>query len=300
MKSFVITVDTEGDNLWNYGGGKVATENVRFIPRFQELCNKFHFMPVWLTNYEMIQSDDYVNYIKTVLEKEQCEVGIHVHAWNNPPIYSLNGPYNGNPYLIEYPDDIMRQKFSTTYNLIKDRLGIEVKSHRSGRWAMDERYFNLLEEFNIKVDCSYTPYVSWRKSVGETGFYGSDYRKVPLGIHKVGQITEVPVTIRHFSHLNSLGSWRHKMKSLLLGGVIWMRPAISSLKEMKRLVNVVCDEKDSDYIEFMIHSSELMPGGSPYFSSESDIDRLYLTMESLFEYVAEKGYTGNTLSNLAK
>lgn len=134
MKSFIITIDTEGDNLWAYHkGDPIKTENVKFIPRFQDLCNQYGFKPVWLTNYEMIMSDEYVDYIKKPLAKGQCEIGIHVHAWNNPPFYELNGKYNGNPYLIEYPDDVMHAKFKAIYDLIYERLGVKVKSHRSGR-----------------------------------------------------------------------------------------------------------------------------------------------------------------------
>jgi hypothetical protein len=40
------------------------------------------------------------------------------------------------------------------------------------------------------------------------------------------------------------------------------------------------------HLEFMLHSSELMPGGSPTFRNESDIDRLYDSLERLFEEVS--------------
>jgi hypothetical protein len=48
-----------------------------------------------------------------------------------------------------------------------------------------------------------------------------------------------------------------------------------------------------DYIEFMLHSSEFMPGGSPTFPSAGHIERLYGEMESLFETASRyfKGYT---------
>ena len=42
MKYFIITVDTEGDNLWSYHKEEeVKTQNSFYIPRFQELCEKF-------------------------------------------------------------------------------------------------------------------------------------------------------------------------------------------------------------------------------------------------------------------
>jgi hypothetical protein len=50
-----------------------------------------------------------------------------------------------------------------------------------------------------------------------------------------------------------------------------------------------------DYIEFMLHSSELMPGGSPTFPTAGDIEQLYKNLETLFDEAA--GWSrGATLS----
>jgi len=40
------------------------------------------------------------------------------------------------------------------------------------------------------------------------------------------------------------------------------------------------------HLEFMLHSSELMPGGSPAFKNASEIERLYEHLEMLFEDLA--------------
>ena len=50
--AFIITIDTEGDNLWQ-NHRVIKTENARYLARFQALCERFGFKPVWLTNYEM-------------------------------------------------------------------------------------------------------------------------------------------------------------------------------------------------------------------------------------------------------
>ena len=301
MKSFIITIDTEGDNLWSYvKGAEVSTNNVQYIARFQELCNKFGFKPVWLTNYEMIQSDEYVKIIRPYLERNQCEIGIHIHAWNNPPIYHLDTKYDGNSYLIEYPEDIMYMKFKTTYDLIEHKLGVRVKSHRSGRWAMDDRYFKLLEKFSIICDCSYTPTVNWDNAKGETVLHGSDYSSVPNDAHMVGNVLEVPATIRFYNHYVSRGSFKKALKTILKGGRIWLRPALCCLSDMKKLARNVSQESGNSYLEFMLHSSELMPGGSPYFSTPIQIEKLYRDMEELFRYISSLGYIGQTLEDYAK
>ena len=54
-------------------------------------------------------------------------------------------------------------------------------------------------------------------------------------------------------------------------------------------------ESETDYLMFMMHSSEMMPNGSPYFKNEADIDKLYNDIEELFKYVSSLGYKGVTI-----
>lgn len=298
-KYFIITVDTEGDNLWAYkNGDTVTTENSLFVQRFQELCNKYAFKPVWLTNYEMACDKRFVDYIKPKMQAGLCEVGIHVHAWNNPPMFQLNELYDGNSYLVEYPGDIMRAKFKYTYDIIKEQFGEAPTSHRAGRWIMNEEYFKILEENNIAVDCSFTPLVDWSTTPGTSISGGCDYTKSKKETHRIGKVLEVPMTIDTI-HKTKTGSLKHQLKTFLLGKTVWMRPALYKASDMIELVNVVHRSK-RNYIEFMVHSSELMPGGSPYFKDKASIDALYETIEKLFVYIKNLGYEGASLKEYSK
>ncbi len=296
MKAFIITVDTEGDNLWQYTKGqKITTENAHFIPRFQELCDIFEYKPTYLTNYEMALSDYFVETAKEWIKVDHAEIGVHLHAWNNPPHYPLNGPYDYNPYLIEYPVKQRETKFKEIYNLIKDRFGIIPFSHRAGRWAMDIDYFKLLKQFNIKVDCSITPKVDWSNNVGITRG-GSDYSLADSNPSWIEGILEVPMTIRKLHHWSE-GSIKHRVKTLIKGDIVWLRPATQSLSMMKTLIDIVSKERDTDYLEFMIHSSELMPGGSPYFKTKQSVDELYTVMSNIFDYAKGLGFSGYTMND---
>lgn len=294
IKHFIITVDTEGDNLWTWHrGNEITTQNANFVKPFQELCNEFNFKPVYLTNYEMACNSEFISMLVEWEKDGRCEIGIHLHAWNNPPDYKLNSQFSGQDYLIEYPEEIMREKFSNLYNLLVERVGHQIYSHRAGRWAMDNRYFKILSEFEIKVDCSFTPGINWVNSIGQIRG-GSDYSKVGNQPSFIGNILEIPVTIRDVRAVGK-GNLKHKVKTLLIPHKVWCRPSMNSLSEMKRMVDLVCNDTSSDYIQFMIHSSELMVGGSPYFPTSKDIDNLYKTLILLFEYICEKGYIGSTL-----
>lgn len=127
---------------------------------------------------------------------------------------------------------------------------------------------------------------------------GRDYRFERKGTFYIyNNILEVPVSIRKIR----LGGWNSSRTQFaknifysLWGKKVWLRPSVSTLDEMKKLVNKILKE-DEDYIEFMMHSSEFMPNGSPYYRTRKDIDALFFLLDNLFEFISEK-YAGYTLT----
>src|SRR5688500_9865571 len=85
---FVITIDTEGDDLWA-APREVTSRNADHLPHFQSLCERYGFKPVYLTNYEMAMSGAFVEFASDAVARGTCEVGMHLHAWNSPPIEPL-------------------------------------------------------------------------------------------------------------------------------------------------------------------------------------------------------------------
>jgi hypothetical protein len=315
MKYFIITIDTEGDNLWDYRPGDlISTKNAQYIPRFQKLCNIYDFKPVYFTNYEMANDDFFVDFISSELKNNTCEIGFHLHAWNTPPDYELLADETGygQPYLIEYPVSIMRQKIKTLHNLLREKFNMDLISHRSGRWAMNQDYFNLLLDYKLKIDCSVTPHISWEKSRGfSAGSKGSDYTDFPEDPYIVKHsspdifntkktLLEIPVTIKNLHilprhNIFHIRLFLSDMKSFLRGKTVWLRPNGCNLPDMLALIHHI-QKSDSDYLMFMLHSSELMPGGSPTFKTKESIESLYADLEILFETVAGN-FKGITLKN---
>lgn len=300
MKHFIITVDTEGDNLWTWHpGDDITTENAKSIPRFQNLCEKYGLIPTYLTNYEMACDDRWVTYGAAKAREGKCEIGMHIHAWNSPPEFALENRYGGNPYITEYPEEVAAKKVQELMKLLQERFEMNITSNRSGRWATNDAYFNILKQVGIKVDCSVTPQLDLSKIPGCMKNCGNDYRKYPLKpYYPVEGLLEVPITTRHIRCITG-GSLKHKVKTVLLGQEIWLRPFTKSMKDLLRLTRAV--EKDGvEYLEFMVHSSELMAGGSPYFRDEEEIELLYSILERYFQMIAENKYQGIGLSDFER
>lgn len=307
-KSFLITIDTEGDNLWQWKyGDSVTSHNAEYLGRFQDICEEYGFKPVYLTNYEMAIDKNFVELAKKGLAKGTCEVGMHLHAVNNPPIGndpSVDFPRNF-PYLIEYPDDVMEQKIAYQTKLLEDTFNQKIITHRAGRWAMDKRYEQLLIKYGYKIDCSVTPGVDWSATKGIShDSMGSDYSDCPTKpyfLDNQKQLLEIPVSTRHFrkGFFKALGikdilRWG---KHTLFGQDFWLRPNGHNLEEMKYLMHKIY-ESDDDYIMFMLHSSELMPGGSPTFPTKESIEKLYDLIRNVFQE-ASLYYKGKTLKEYA-
>jgi hypothetical protein len=296
--TFIVTIDAEGDDLWARPR-EISVRNAHYLPRFQALCERFRFKPVYLTNYEMAMSDTFVEFARDVLDRAAGEVGMHLHAWNSPPLFSLTGDdFHHQPYLIEYPEPVMREKIRFMTRLLEDRFDRRITSHRAGRWAFDGRYAAMLIDEGYRVDCSVTPGIDWGASLGDpNGNGGSDYTAFPerpyfldsrdISAPVAGALLEVPLTVCS-SGLYRKAPWIYRVPLLrraansMSQGLSWLCPAESDLDAMLHAARATRAE-GAPHLEFMLHSSELMPGGSPSFRDASAIERLYDQLEILFE-----------------
>lgn len=299
--AFLVTIDTEGDDLWSRPR-EITTRNARFLPRFQSLCERYRLKPVYLANYEMAMNDAFVEFARDAEARGHAEIGMHLHAWNSPPLVPLTADdFFYQPYLVEYPDAVMREKIHVMTQLLEERIGRKMLSHRSGRLAFDTRYAAMLLDEGYRVDCSVTPGVDWRRAPGNpAGGGGTDYTHFPdhpyyLDASDIarpgrGELLEVPITVRA-GCLYRLAPWAYRVPLLrsalnrVSPGLRWLAPAENGLADMLR-ASRDARRAGASHLEFTLHSSELMPGGSPNFRTGAHIERLYDWLEQLFEELA--------------
>ena len=297
-KKFIITIDTEGDDLWNkkitkYGLKEISTENAKNLERFQLLCEKFDFVPTYLVNYEMSMAQPFVEMARSALRDGRMEIGMHMHAWNSPPIQHL--PYNPrgtHTYIGEYSKRLQWEKMRYLTMHLEDVFQVSITSHRSGRWWFDEFVLKCLKKLGYLVDCTVTPYVSWGNQIGNRLYgvdysgdrYKGEYMLSGRDIHKKGKsgIYEVPPTI-----LTRFKVDFPKVKR----SVEWFRPTGNNLNEMLWMKEKIKGHPCLDYLQFMFHSSELTFGTNPTFRSKSSIEKLYCDLEVLFDEIS-RDYIG--------
>ena len=298
--AFLITIDTEGDNLWA-APKSITTENSKFIPRFQQLCEKYGFRPTYLTDYHMLRCPVFSKYGCEWMRNGTAEIGAHMHPWNTPPLKPIteNDDAYG-PYATEYPPELVAEKFAYLTRLLQERFESKMISHRAGRWGFDGNYAKALITERYIVDCSVTPGVSWRSSKGNpAGNGGPDFFDAPStpyyldleDVRRAGNsgLLELPVTImspapvsveRFRSRLPERNLFRRGLNRLYPPKT-WIRPNGRNGCHIVTVLRRAVAER-RPYAQFMLHSSELMPGGSPTFTSANSIERLYSDLDTLF------------------
>jgi hypothetical protein len=311
--AFIVTIDTEGDNPWARKSGPVETKNVCFLPRFQRLCERYRLRPTYVTTHEIALDPAFVAFGRDIVARDAGEIGTHPHAWNSPPIVPLTRDDDRyHPYMTEYPVRVMEEKLRALTGKLEDTFGVKMVSHRAGRWGFDPVYANLLYRLGYRVDCSVTPLISWASSKGApAGKGGPNYTRFPgdayfpdeNDISRRGALPllEVPLTVRPkrgaiFRKWFPQRLYAHEFSQYWIDRlcpVVWMRPSGRNLTDLLWLVERE-KRRGSAYIEFMLHSCELMPGGSPVFPGARSIEKLYDDMEILFE-TATRYFSGTTL-----
>ena len=314
--AFIVTIDTEGDNLWSRPR-TITTRNARHVHRFQRLCESFGLRPTWLVNYEMACCPQFLAFGRDLVRRGVGEIGMHLHAWNSPPLVQLTpDDLQAQPFLTEYPAQVVEAKIGFMARLLRERFECEIVSHRAGRWALDGVGARALVRHGIRVDCSVTPGVRWVRSTvqGESPLAQGvvDYRSFPTQPYVMdldnprlagnSPLLEVPMSVvpsalyRRLPRAYALPllrrwSWAWQPTHH------WLYPDGRNLPAMLGMVRQAVNQR-WPHLEMVLHSSELMPAGSPNFADTHAIEDLYRDLRVLFRSVAAH-FRGMTLGEFA-
>ena len=216
-------------------------------------------------------------------------------------------------FISELSDRELELQLENITAKIEENFGKSPTSFRGGRWSFDKRVRDKLIELGYKVDCSVTPKINWREIITKGNKDNApDYTRTSAFAYYLDKssLLEVPITILHTNPWikeRVLLPWIscnlpfvvHKAWHKL-AGLKWLRifPQTTVADLVKVYESAV--KNKLGFIEFMIHSSELMPGGSPYSKTENDVRHVYSILEEFFQFLKTREVAGITLSNFAR
>lgn len=319
---FIISIDTEGDNQWDHGRD-LTVENIRYVPRFQELCERFHIKPTYVVTSEVCYDPFAREIFRDYISREVAEIGTHLHAWTTPPFedkpgYRFNDPNHA--FATEFPDDIISEKIRNLTGQIESSFGKRPLSFRSGRYGFNENVARILVENSYLVDSSVTPYSTWSEQKGLPGGSGGpvflDRTPFPY-LYTFGNnsLLEIPITILptrfplnkhkslakyYFMHVENSMFLKVLRKLFFSNQPLWLRPhEWMSTGLFDELLNEAA-RLGLPYLVMMFHSSELMPSCSIYRKDETAVEQLYDMLESFFVSLRNKNISSVTLTEAAR
>jgi len=308
--ALLVGVDTEADDQWSEAGRRhLQVRNAGRLPDLQRVCDAHGVRPTYLVTWEMATEPDSVAVLRGLLETGRCEVGTHLHPWSSPPRRpeDLRGTYPS-----QLPDDLLERQLRELTEAIEARLGVRPVSYRAGRHGFDARSLRHLEALGYRVDSSVDPLFNESRRGGPC-FAGAPVRPYRLDrgdVRRPGDspILEIPVTAATvpalpkpleaaFCRVPPL-PWRGALRRFGLRAV-WLRPSYTPVDEAVRLARRLV-AAGQPCLNVLFHSSELLPGGSPYTPDAAAAGRFLGDLDRLFaRLTSELGAVGRTYAEFA-
>jgi hypothetical protein len=314
---FLVTIDTEEE--WDWSAGRPvrnpAVSNIRRLPRFQQLCDRYAIRPTYFCNLAVLENRESRATIQEIAAAEGVEIGMHIHPWNTPPLVGESQPSVRSTFLHNLPADAIRAKFNSVYDAFL-QMGMRPSSFRGGRYSSGGVVQECLLERQFVADCSVVPFTHWPDEGAP------DYRHRDLFPQRLDQpcadgkaLWEIPLTLaysrppfrlwqRCFDVIESTFLKRLRLIGLAerIGLVrkVWLNFEIADPYDWTSFWNLL-RRLGVPYICFTVHSSSLAAGPGPYTRSQADEDRIFGQIETVFAALRrEREFAPLTASELAQ
>jgi hypothetical protein len=270
---FILSVDTEEE--WNWAGPfpneNFSVENVNEIPAFQNFCQELGIKPTYFVDYAVANNPIASSTLKQ-LNKNHCEIGAHLHPWANPPFY--NETSEESSHVVNLPIEHVKEKLQMLKQEIFNKIGLQPKSFRTGRWGINGEILQLLQDEGISVDssiyplfcndyfsCENAPTFPYWPSYDDTNTNGAQ-----------NKILEIPVTVGFNRSNYRLWQKLHKAFEkppftwMRVNGTLWqtnilrklyLSPELCTAKDMITLAETSI-KKEQTVLHMYLHSSSLI------------------------------------------
>lgn len=312
MTRYCVTVDTEEEWDWasGYPTARPTVANVRHLPRLQQVCERHAAAVVYFTNHAVLSDPAAAAVIRELAARPRVEIGLHLHPWNTPPIQPGESVPTRDSFLHTLPWGLAKAKLDATVAAFA-AAGLTPKSYRGGRYSTSPQIQHYLRDRGVLADASVLPFTTWTDD-GAMDFRDRD----PTPVRRqtpAGPLWELPLTMgytrRPFAKWDRIvtaanrGAWRALKAGSVLDrfGIVrkaWLNLENPAFPDPAAFVPVVAAE-GLPFACFTLHSSSLLPGGSPYARTAADVERVLQTTDRALAAAAKAGWRPMTVTETA-
>jgi peptidoglycan/xylan/chitin deacetylase (PgdA/CDA1 family) len=283
--NLLVGIDTEGDNQWDAAArANQAFENIYALPVLHALFARHGVRPTYVVTYPVAKDPRSADILRGLVERGDCEIGAHHHAWETPPCTADD--VRRHPYASTIPRSQFERQLESLTGAIAEAVGQRPVSYRSGRFGFSAEHVAGLERLGYLVESSVAP-LFYEAHKG-----GPDFVEAPLTPYFLAydsatapgcsNVLEVPVSAglnrrvpKRLQYLYARAPQPYMTKRVLralrLLRMRWLRPSYSSLEDMIALARALAADREP-VLNLLFHSSEAIVGGSPYNRTQAELD----------------------------
>ena len=301
---FLLTVDTEEE--WDWRGKfprpPFSTCNIDEIPEFQAFCGELDVRPTYFVDHAVADDPRHVASLGEFLQRGECDIGAHLHPWCTPPLEEEIGERNS--HAVNLPLALFERKIATLTERLEAAFGCHPYSYRAGRWGVNGAHLAVLAKAGYRVDSSVRPFYADRDfsySAARTSPYWPSFEDVLERDEAQEAILEVPVSSGYdrspFERLDALHARlsTSPLNRLRLVGLLWrlgvmrkitVTPEGHDSADICRCIDAGIARGDQ-VINLFFHSSDLLPGCTPYVQNAADKRRFMDCLRRCVEHARE-------------
>jgi hypothetical protein len=297
----LVGIDTEGDNQWSAEARRNQRfENIYALPRLHALFARHGVRPTYVITYPVAKDPRSADVLRSLLERGDCEIGAHHHAWETPPCTPED--VERHPYASTLPRRQFEAQLESLTDAIRDAVGRAPVSYRSGRFGFSADHVAALERLGYTVESSVAP-LFYEAHKGGPEFVEAPLRPYFLAYDSAtkpgsSRVLEVPVSAAlnrklpkrlQYAYARAPRPYTTKrvLRALRLVRMRWLRPSYSSLDDMIGLAKDLA-RWNEPVLNLLFHSSEAIVGGSPYNRTQAELDAFCDRLERFLAFATRE------------
>jgi hypothetical protein len=294
-----VVVHTEEEFDWSkpYSRGATGVEHMRRIDRAQEIFDTHGIVPNYVIDYPIASQDIAIGPLKTFADSRRAVIGAHLHPWVSPPYTEEVNTRNS--YPCNLPAALEAEKLARLTERIEASFGTRPRTYLAGRYGFGANTASILEELGYEVDISPAVPIDFSADGGPDY---SGYTSHPYWFGERRRLLGLPGTGGYVGWLRGGGTalyraaTRPAMRRFGVAGVcarlrlmerIRLSPEDYSEPEMRRLTRALLSDGVRVFV-FSFHSPSVMPGGTPYVRTESELARFLDKCRRYFSFFMDE------------